>query len=110
MAVKNKRVNPKYYKLYDTADEPKDVAQVAQHVENLFEAPPLFYAVVLALIATKQVTTLTVRLAWAYLAARVAHSLVHLGGNNIMLRFQCFGTSMAVLGTLWGQLLFKLIA
>jgi hypothetical protein len=109
-AVKDRRVDPKYYKLYDTNDEPADVAQVAQHVENLFEAPPLFYAGVLALIAAKSVTTTSVRLAWAYFIARLMHSFVHLGSNNVLWRFRSFGFSMAMLATIWGQLLVKLIA
>ncbi len=108
-AISEKRVNIEYYKLYDTNEEPKDIAIVAQHLENLFEAPPMFYAAVLGLAVTKTATTLSVRLAWAYLVSRMLHSFVHLGSNNILWRFRTFIASTVALVTLWGQLTYKLV-
>ena len=101
-AVSQRRVNPKYYQLYVGADgEPLDIAQISQHVENLFEAPPLFYAASIALFAMGDRSSASVLVAWAYVAARLVHSIVSLGKNDVMARFVSFASSMALIGTLW---------
>ena len=41
------------------------------------------------------------RLAWAYVAFRLAHTAVHLTSNNVMHRLAAFGLSMAVLAAMW---------
>lgn len=132
-AILGKRVKLGYYKLYTdakpesekTADkkktnnnnddascggEPFDLAQVSQHVENLFEAPQLFYAACTFLYLLNDRSPVTLGVAWAYVAARLAHSCVALGANNVTHRFLTFGTSMILVNGMMGRVLYLILA
>lgn len=111
-AITSKKVKPGYYKLHcdkeaDIKDgkgsggEPFEVAQVSQHVENLFEMPQLFYAVCAVLFLIQDKSVFTVYAAWAYFASRLLHSAVSLGGNNVTQRFAAFSLSVIIIGGLW---------
>ena len=101
-AVLGRKTSIKYYRLYNTTDgEPEHVAKVSQHVENLFESPPLFYIAVIILYLCRGVTPAAAGTAWAYLACRVAHMLVHTGYNNVNHRALTFGSSILSLSALW---------
>ena len=43
-------------------------------------------------------------LAWAYVASRVVHAIVHLGGNRIPSRMAVYGASWLVLLAMWATL------
>ncbi len=62
----------------------------ADNLNNLMEQPTLFYAVVLSLAILGVESGADVILAWAYVAIRVAHSLVQALVNIIALRFSLF--------------------
>ena len=66
---------------------PPEVLNPSDNLQNLFEIPVLFYAVVLAIHATGQVDTTYVVAAWVFAGFRVLHSLVHCTFNAVMLRF-----------------------
>ena len=102
-ALTNGVVPLKYYKLYNDGGEPEDLAKLSQHVENLFEAPPLFYAAVTALYLTKGVSRTALGVAWLYVVARVLHTLVHTGSNNIRHRFYAYGSSILATVALWAM-------
>src|SRR5687767_6759322 len=70
-----------YFRLFQGSPEPDYAAKPARHLTNLFEAPTLFYAGCLAAMIAGVTNTLVVALAWGYVAARVAHAVIHLGGN-----------------------------
>lgn len=108
-AVKSKKVSIKYYRLYDQGGEPEDVAKLSQNVENLFEAPPLFYAAVLVLYLSKGSTATTNVVAWFYVLLRVAHTQVHVNGNNVMHRMYTYAGSTIALATLWGFVLSNIV-
>ncbi len=71
-------------------DEPHHVARIAYNLANQFELPVIFYALVILLVATKNVTTLDVLAAWLFVAGRVIHSLVQCLSDNVALRGQVF--------------------
>ena len=108
-AVRRGEISLAYFKLYNLGMQPDALQQIGRHVQNHFEVPPLFYVVVLFLYVTGTVTALTVGLAWTYVALRVVHSLIHLGSNDVNLRFTAFGASLLVLTGLWLSLLFALL-
>lgn len=64
---------------------------------HLHEQPTLFYAIVLILAVSGGYSELDVRLAWAYVAFRVAHSLVQSMINFVPLRFSLYGGATACL-------------
>ena len=100
-AVRENRISAKYFRIYQGEVEPESTAKPARHFTNLFEAPTLFYAACLAAMVTGETGTTMVALAWAYVAARVAHAWVHLGGNRLRLRIRAYFAGWLVLLAMW---------
>jgi hypothetical protein len=76
---------------------PAKVRWKADNYNHLFEQPTLFYAVGVGLAVLGDVSTLSVALAWAYVALRVVHSLWQALVNRIPVRFALFSLSSLVL-------------
>ncbi len=106
-AIRAREVSLGYFKVYQGAAEPEYAAQRARHFTNLFEAPTLFYVVCLAAMVTRSANLALEVLAWLYVAARLAHSLIHLGGNDINQRLTAYFTSWGVLALMWIYLAFR---
>jgi hypothetical protein len=100
-AVKEGRLSRRYFRVYQGETEPDEAAKAARHFTNLFEAPVLFYVACVTAIATRQVTLLTVALAWTYVTVRVAHAYIHLGTNRLRQRVPVYFVSWGVLLALW---------
>ena len=66
---------------------------VADNYNHLHEAPTVFYAVCLALALAGQGDNLNATIAWVYVALRVAHSLVQILSNRVIIRFGLFALS-----------------
>jgi hypothetical protein len=109
-AVQRGEISIRYYRLYNEGVQPDHLQQIGRHVQNHFEVPPLFYVVVLFLYATQSVTALSVGLAWAYVALRAIHSVVHLGSNDVRTRLGVWLSSTLVLGALWVLLALSLLS
>jgi hypothetical protein len=88
---------------------PYDVALPNRNLINLLEVPLLFYVVCLALYVTHHVQPGCLRLAWAYVALRIVHSLIHLTSNNVRQRLAFFAVSNFVLVALWTWFLRRVI-
>jgi hypothetical protein len=76
---------------------PANVRWKADNYNHLFEMPTLFYAVALALAIAGDSSTFSLALAWAYVAARVVHSVWQATVNVIEIRFALFGASSLLL-------------
>jgi hypothetical protein len=76
---------------------PPRVRWKADNYNHLHEQPTLFYAVALALALAGAGVGLNLWLALAYVAIRVAHSLIQALGNVIMIRFSVFMLGSLVL-------------
>ena len=76
---------------------PKSVRQIADNYNHLHEQPVIFYALVFYAHLADNVGALTIGLAWAYVALRVAHSLYQALINFIPVRFMIFIVSNLVL-------------
>jgi hypothetical protein len=103
-AVKRGEIDARFYKTYQGDGEPRAAAQNTRHFINLFESPVLFYAACVVAMITGQGSGAIVWLAWAYVACRVVHAIVHLGGNRIPPRMAIYGASWVVLLAMWGLL------
>lgn len=86
-----------------------DVAP-ADNFRNLFEMPVLFYFALTVAAISGQTGPLVVGLAWAYVAARIAHSVIQCTYNRVMHRFRAFAASVFVLLALWSVLGYGLVA
>jgi hypothetical protein len=82
----------------------EDVA-AADNFRNLFEVPVLFFAALPALALLGAAGPAAVALAWAFVALRALHSLIHLTYNRVVHRFVVY-----VLGTLCAFALWGLVA
>ncbi|SMF06173.1 MAPEG family protein [Pseudobacteriovorax antillogorgiicola] len=104
-AVKQGTVHGHYFKTFEArAAIPEKIVQHKNHIENLSQAPILFYvACVVAMIQTYDDTMII--LAWLYVALRIVHSIIHLSYNNVIHRLSAFLASNVVLVVLWLRLL-----
>lgn len=103
-AVREQRVDPRYYKVLRGEPEPEDVAAVARNLANLHEGPTLFYAGVAIALAIGAGGAALVATAWAYVAVRLVHSLIHVTVNRVLWRFRAFAVSWVVLLAFWALL------
>lgn len=76
---------------------PPRVRWKADNYNNLMEQPPIFYAVAIVLVLEGAGDGPDLWLAWAYVGARVAHSLVHALFNLVMARFAIYVAGSTVL-------------
>jgi hypothetical protein len=63
---------------------------VADNYNHLHEAPTVFYAISIVLAIIGQGDGLNATIAWAYVGLRVAHSLVQILINRVVVRFLLF--------------------
>ncbi|MEM7779875.1 MAG: MAPEG family protein [Pseudomonadota bacterium] len=76
---------------------PPAVQWKAHNYNHLHEAPTVFYAVAIILAILEAGDGPNAFLAWIYVGLRVAHSLVHVTANRVMVRFVLFLLSSVVL-------------
>ena len=84
--------------------EPHHVARIAYNLSNQFELPGIFYAAVVLLLATDNVTGIDLIAAWVFVAGRVLHTLVQCLTDNVPLRGQVFVINFAGAAVLVGHL------
>lgn len=83
---------------------PEQSRKYANNFQNQFETPVLFYAVLALIVALGLVDWVFVALAWAFIATRVAHAIIHTGSNVILRRGQVFMLNITALMLMWGWL------
>lgn len=81
---------------------PDAIQAPANNLNNLLELPIIFYALCLMNSQQTNVSNTLVYLAWAYVALRVIHSLIHCTYNKVMHRFAVYSSSSLVL---WAMLM-----
>ena len=91
------------YGSFARGEEPHEVARITRNLANQFELPVIFYAVVVLLIATNNVTLIDVIAAWVFVAGRVIHTLVQTLTDNVPLRGQVFLINFAAVVVLVGH-------
>ncbi len=99
------RVTAEDFKYGESANVPPDVSIPNRNLMNLLEMPMLFYVACLALYVTRTVDGGSLALAWAFVALRTAHSLVHLTYNKVLHRLAVYAASNIVLAVIWIRLI-----
>lgn len=102
-AVRSGKVSLKYFKAFVGEPLPDQVATIGRHYNNQFELPNYFLIGGAAHLAF-QPNVATVLFAWAFVVSRLAHSYIHLGKNNVRMRFAAFALGWICVLLLWGQL------
>jgi hypothetical protein len=100
-AVREGLAPASYFRTFQGAGEPDYAIKPARHFANLFEAPTLFYAGCLAAMVIQVRGWGVLAIAWAYVAARVVHAWIHLGGNRLRHRIRAYFISWLLLLALW---------
>lgn len=95
------QVKARDFRYGESPDVPGRVSLPNRNLMNLLELPVLFYLVCVAMYVTRTVDAWAVYGAWAYVALRGAHSVVHLTYNNVFHRLAVFAASNVVLIALW---------
>ncbi|MEL7444820.1 MAG: MAPEG family protein [Pseudomonadota bacterium] len=76
---------------------PEKVNWKADNYNHLHEQPTVFYAVAIVLAIVGAGDGVTALLGWIYTGLRVAHSLVQVTANRVIVRFVLFALSSVVL-------------
>lgn len=79
------------------AELPDKVNWKADNYNHLHEQPTLFYAVALVLAYVGQGDGMNAFLGWIYVGLRVAHTLVQVTANRVVVRFVLFALSSIIL-------------
>lgn len=108
-AAMRSEVGPHDFRLGESAAVPDAVRIPNRNYMNLLEIPVLFYVVCLLSYMTATPSTAAVALAWAYVALRVLHSVVHLTYNHVIHRLVLFAASNGVLVMLWVSAAVRLV-
>ncbi|MEO8061412.1 MAG: MAPEG family protein [Pseudomonadota bacterium] len=90
-----------YFRTFQGSLEPEYLAKPTRHFVNLFEVPTLFYAGCLAAMVSGVTGVVMVALAWGYVAARLAHAVIHIRGNRVRKRLAAYAASWLFLLGLW---------
>ncbi|MEE4288892.1 MAG: MAPEG family protein [Erythrobacter sp.] len=98
-AMQKAEISPDDAQLTGVLDQrlPREVQWKAHNYNHLHEQPTLFYAVAIILAVIGQGDGMNALLAWVYVALRVAHSLVQVTANKVIVRFVLFAISSIVL-------------
>lgn len=108
-ASRQGRTHVKDYRYGESANVPGDVALPNRNYMSLLELPVLFYVACLVQMASGREDIVMLALAWAFVAARIAHSLVHLSYNNVLHRLAVFATGVALVLVMWLRLIWLVL-
>lgn len=91
----------------------KDVSalegRVSANLSNQFEAPLLFYVVVVLMVFYGMVGQTEVLLAWVFLGGRVLHTAVQVSQPGVILRGIVFTVNFLAIYALWGIFLWRML-
>jgi hypothetical protein len=104
LAIRAGRVQLEDFRYGDSVSVPTDIAVGNRNYMNLLESPVLFYVACLAAMQVGRADAWMWRLAWAFVALRIAHSLVHLINRNFIARIVLFSGSLVALALMWTKL------
>lgn len=88
---------------------PERVKALGNNMNNQFETPVLFYALCAIATYTGLTGWIMAALAWGYVMTRIAHTLIHTGGNNVLRRFQAFVAGLTLLMAMWLGIVLRLV-
>ena len=80
---------------------PDEVLKLGNNFDNQFDVPMMWYACCGLLVATGLADMVTVVLSWAFVASRIAHSVIHTGSNNVLLRMRAFLAGFGCMALMW---------
>ena len=103
-AIREGRVALEDFRYGDGPKVPTDIAVYNRNYMNLLESPLLFYIACLAAVQYGRADPWIWRLAWAFVALRVAHSIIHTMDKHFVTRIVLFSLSLTAVGFMWLKL------
>jgi len=97
ISAANMKLDPEAPRGEQMSRLPPRVRWKADNYNHLMEQPTVFYPVSIVLVVLGHGGGWALRLAWAYVALRIVHSLVQTLWNKIEVRFSLFALSSLVL-------------
>lgn len=88
---------------------PERVTKIGNAFNNQFQLPVLMYVAVGIAILTRQADIAMVALAWAFVATRLAHAVVHTTSNHVPRRFNAYVAGFFALAAMWAYLAFNVL-
>ncbi|AMJ59433.1 MAPEG family protein [Bosea sp. PAMC 26642] len=73
----------------------------AANYANQFEAPVLFFALIMVAMEVGATGFVMTLLAWIFVVTRIAHTLIHVGSNQVKARSGVFALGMLCLFGMW---------
>ncbi|AXK71630.1 hypothetical protein DWG18_04535 [Lysobacter sp. TY2-98] len=99
--MKRERIHPQKVATSAQAAALLTDSRAADNFRNLFELPVLFYLALVVADRIDRVDTISVALAWLFVALRIAHSTIHVTYNKVMHRFMVYVAGGVALWLLW---------
>ena len=80
---------------------PRRVQQIGNNFDSQFDLPMLWYSCCALLVATGQTDVISVGLSWFFLLARMAHTFVHIGSNDVPTRMRVYLAGLVAVVFMW---------
>ena len=90
-----------YAALAPAGGEPERSRRWARNLDNQFQVPMLFHALVALLYATQTLEPWQTALAWVFVAGRIAHTFVQVSGDDVALRGRVFAINYLAVSAMW---------
>ncbi len=109
-AAKNKDISMSAFRTMNLTGASEQVIATSRNFDNQFQMPMLYLFSVLFTLQLGLADIVYVVLGAAFVLLRVVHTWVHVGSNNVRLRFNVFLLGCAVLWAIWLRLLWQVLA
>lgn len=108
--VTKNKINPQKLSTPEQCNSilPAGINKPSNNFKNLFEAPVIFYVLCLLVIFTQLSDTITVYMAWLYVAGRYIHSAFHCLGSSVLARFYAYLISTLILWVMLFKVIYQL--
>ncbi|MEH8021191.1 MAPEG family protein [Rheinheimera metallidurans] len=106
-AAKNKEISIAAFKTMNLTGANEQVIATSRNFDNQFQMPMLYLFSVLFTLQLGLADTAYVALGAAFVFLRVLHTFIHIGTNNVRLRFNVFLLGCAVLWAIWLRIMWQ---
>jgi hypothetical protein len=108
-AAKNKEISVAAFKTMNLTGANEQVIATSRNFDNQFQMPMLYLFSVLFTLQLGLTDLAYVILGAFYVLLRIIHAAIHIGSNNVRLRFNVFLFSCVVLWGIWLRLMVQVL-
>ncbi|WP_027672808.1 MAPEG family protein [Rheinheimera baltica] len=108
-AAKNKEISVAAFKTMNLSGANEQVIATSRNFENQFQMPMLYLFSVLFTLQLGLADMGYVVMGAAFVLLRLVHTFVHIGSNNVRMRFNVFLLGCVVLWAIWLRLVWQVL-